>query len=312
VSGSQGSTRFTSSDALAGRVCVVTGATRGIGRAAAIQFARLGADVVLVGRDEVRLEAVRVEAERAAANQRTSWVRADFASLASVRLAAEEIARRWPAIHVLVNNAGVNASRRVTSADGYEMTFAETHLAPFLLTALLVPALARGAAARGAPSRVVNVASVFAHFGRLRLDDPMFERRRYGSTSAYNQSKLANIMFTVELASRLDRSTITVNCVSPGLVATDLLREHGWFAARWLRGLWERVLLSPDQAAARLVRVATSDSLANATGQCFAGSQRPIALPGKARDVDARRRFWELSASLTDAPSPAAAPADVR
>src|SRR5690242_10592945 len=125
---------------LAGRVCVVTGATRGIGRATAIQLARLGADVVVVGRDETRLEAVRMEA-KAAGTERVHAVRADFASLASVRRAGEEIVRRWPSIHVLVNNAGVNAARRTVSADGHELTFAVNHLAPFLLTALLVPAL---------------------------------------------------------------------------------------------------------------------------------------------------------------------------
>src|SRR3954471_14327841 len=142
-----------------------------------MQLARLGADVVIVGRDETRLDAVRIEAKQAAGNERVQWVRADFASLASVRLAGQEIAQRWPAIHVLVNNAGVNAARRATTVDGYEMTFAVNHLAPFLLTTLLLPALSRGA-----PSRIVNVASVFAHFGRLNLDDPMFERRRYTST----------------------------------------------------------------------------------------------------------------------------------
>jgi NAD(P)-dependent dehydrogenase (short-subunit alcohol dehydrogenase family) len=298
--------------ALAGRVCVVTGATRGIGRATAMQLARLGADVVIVGRDEARLDAVRIEAKQAAGNERVQWVRADFASLASVRLAGQEIAQRWPAIHVLVNNAGVNAARRTTSTDGYEMTFAVNHLAPFLLTTMLVPALARGAVARGAPSRIVNVASVFAHFGRLSLADPMFERRRYGSTRAYNQSKLANIVYTIELAARLERSGITVNCVSPGLVATDLLREHGWFAARWLRGVWERVLLSPDQAAARIVRVATSDALSGTTGQCFAGSARPIAVPRRASDPDTQRRFWELSTALTEAPALGTTPAVVR
>jgi NAD(P)-dependent dehydrogenase (short-subunit alcohol dehydrogenase family) len=182
----------------AGRVCVVTGATRGIGRASAMQLARLGAEVVMVGRDEQRLDAVRTELKEATGNGHIAWVRGDFASLVSVRVAAKEIARRWPAIHVLVNNAGVNVARRTITADGYETTLAVNHLAPFLLTTLLLPALSRGA-----PSRVVNVASVFAHFARMTLDDLMFEHRRYGSTSAYNQSKLANVMYTMELAARL-------------------------------------------------------------------------------------------------------------
>ena len=274
-------------------VCVITGATRGIGRATAISLAKRGAQVVLVGRDEVRLDEVRREAERASA-ARVSWVRADFASLESVRHAAEEIAQRWPALQVLVNNAGMNAGQRRVSAQGYELTFAVNHLAPFLLTTLLLPALTAGA-----PSRIVNVSSVFAHFGRLDLGDVMFERRRYGSSRAYNQSKLANVMFTMELASRLEGSGVSANCVAPGLVATDLMREHWWFGPRWLRPLWSSWLLSPDAAAARVVQVATSHTLDGATGQCFAATVRPVALPRGARSADTRRALWDLSAKLT-------------
>jgi NAD(P)-dependent dehydrogenase (short-subunit alcohol dehydrogenase family) len=275
------------------RVCVVTGATRGIGRATALSLATLGAQVVLVGRDEARLEGVRREAERAG-SVGVTWVRADFASLASVRRAAEEIVHRWPALHVLVNNAGMNAGRRRSSADGFELTFAVNHLAPFLLTTLLVPALVRGA-----PSRVVNVSSVFAHLGRLDPNDVMFERRRYTSTRAYNQSKLANVMFTTELAARLEGSGVSVNCVTPGLVATDLMREHWWFGPRWLRPVWSSWLLSPESAATRVVRIATSDALDGVTGECFAGTLRPASLPHRARDAEATRELWDLSARLT-------------
>jgi NAD(P)-dependent dehydrogenase (short-subunit alcohol dehydrogenase family) len=274
-------------------VYVVTGATRGIGRATALSLATRGAQVVLIGRDETRLEDVRREAE-GAGNTQVTWVRADFASLASVRSAAEEIAQRWPALHVLVNNAGMNAGRRRSSVDGFELTFAVNHLAPFLLTTLLLPALVRGA-----PSRIVNVSSVFAHLGRLDLRDVMFERRRYTSTRAYNQSKLANVMFTTELAPRLEGSGVSVNCVTPGLVATDLMREHWWFGPRWLRPLWSSWLLSPESAAERVVRVATSDALEGVTGECFAGTPRPVSLPRRARDGEATRALWDLSARLT-------------
>lgn len=276
------------------RVCVVTGATRGIGRATAMALARLGAHVVLVGRDERRLDEVRVETRSTTGNAQVFWVRADLASLVSVRHAAAEIAHRWPAIHVLVNNAGVNSARRATSVDGHELTFAVNHLGPFLLTTQLIPALTRGA-----PSRIVNVTSVFGHFGRLRLDDPMFERHRYSATSAYTQSKVATAMFTLELADRLESTDITVNCVSPGLVATDLLREHGWFASPRLHPLWTKLLLSTEQAASRVVRVATSDALAGITGQCFGGSTRPLAMPWDARDAAKRRALWDLSAKMT-------------
>ena len=287
---------------LRGRVCVVTGATRGIGRAAATRFAQLGAEVVLVGRDERRLDDVRVEAKRVARNDRVFWVRADFASLASVRGAAEEIAHRWPAIHVLVNNAGINSAKRVTTVDGHEMTFAVNYLAPFLLTTLLVPAMARGEA-----SRVVNLTSIFAHLARVDLDDLMFERRRYNSTTAYNQSKLAITMFTMELGERLEASEVTVNCVSPGLVATDIMREHSLFTTGWLRPLWRTVLFTPQQAAQRIVRVATSPALNAVTGQCFAGSNRTVLTPLAARNAGARRRLWDVSAHLTGAPELASA-----
>jgi NAD(P)-dependent dehydrogenase (short-subunit alcohol dehydrogenase family) len=279
------------------RACVVTGATRGIGRATAIALAKLGVQVILVGRDETRLDAVRVEARSVANNDRVYWVRADFASLASVRQAAEEIVHRWPAIHVLVNNAGLNSARRNVSAEGYELTFAVNHLAPFLLTTLLVPALAAGA-----PSRVVNVTSVFAHFGRIDFDDLMFERHRYWSTAAYNRSRLATAIFTMELADRVEGLGISVNCVSPGLVATDLLREHWWSRGGAMGALWKTILFTPEDAAARIVRVATDDALADVTGQCFAASLRPIFIPRAARSATARGRLWAESARLTKSP----------
>lgn len=277
------------------RVCVVTGATRGIGRATAIALAKLGAQVVVVGRDSDRMDEVRREATRTA-NADVSCIKADFASFASVRRAAEEIVHRWPAVHVLINNAGINAGRRQVSVDGFELTFAVNHLAPFLLTSLLVPALAAGA-----PSRIVNVTSVFAHMAGVDVGDIMFERRRYSSTRAYNQSKLATAMFTMELARRLASSGITVNCVSPGLVATDLMREHWWFQPRWLRVLWSRWLLSPGDAATRVVRVATSEALDGVNGRCFAATLRPVSLPGRAHNEALRRALWDLSMRLTNA-----------
>jgi NAD(P)-dependent dehydrogenase (short-subunit alcohol dehydrogenase family) len=279
------------------RVCVVTGATRGIGRATALALAKMGAHVVLVGRDETRLDAVRTEARRDGNNLQVFWVRADLASLASVRHAAEEIAHRWSAIHVLVNNAGVNSARRETSADGHELTLAVNHLGPFLLTTMLIPSLARGA-----PSRVINVTSPFAHFGRLDFTDLMFDRRRYGSTRAYTGSKLATAMFTLDLADRVEGFGITVNCVSPGLVATDLLREHWWSRSALLRPVWKKVLLAPDVAAGRVVRVATAESLIETTGQCFGATLRPILFPSAARNPTARERLWKESARLTNSP----------
>jgi retinol dehydrogenase 14 len=276
-------------------VCVVTGATRGIGRATAVALAKLGGEVVLIGRDESRLDAARAECERANPNAHVFGIHADFASQASVRRAAAEIGERWPAIHALVNNAGVNSPTRETTVDGYELTFQVNCLSPFLFTTLLTPALASGT-----PSRVIDVTSVFAHFGRVDADDLMFERRRYSSTGAYTQSKLAAAMLAVELSERLREIGVAVNCVSPALVATDLLRDH-WYSAPWLRPMWSRFLLTPEAAAERVVRVATSETLAGVTGQCFAASIRPVSMPRPVRDATARRRLWDMVVGLTGA-----------
>src|ERR671935_479990 len=207
--GAHGENTSTSERSMRGRVCLITGANRGIGRATALELARLGATVVLLCRDAERCARAREEVRRESGNDKVTTVALDLASLASVREAAAEVARRFAAVHVLVNNAGVNRVRRAVSADGFEMTFAVNHLGPFLLTNLLVPLLRAGA-----PARVVTVTSRFERWGRIHFDDLQLARR-YGATRAYTQSKLANVLFTYELAERLRGSGVTANCVHP-------------------------------------------------------------------------------------------------
>ena len=285
-----------SASSLRGRVVIVTGATRGIGRAAALRLAQLGAEIVIVGRDESRLRDTRTEIVSGTGNESIATVKADFASLDSVRRAASEIAERWRTVHVLINNAGINSAKRVRSVDGYELTFAVNCLAPFLLTSMVMPSLLRGDG-----GRIVNVASVFAHFGRVRAHDMMFERKRYDATRAYTQSKLAGMMLTLDFAERLLGTRVTVNDVYPGLVATDLLREH-WYSARLIRPLWSSLLLTPDQAGQRLVHAATSPALASISGKAFAGSDSPASTPMLARNADVRRTVWNTCVRLTGAP----------
>jgi NAD(P)-dependent dehydrogenase (short-subunit alcohol dehydrogenase family) len=279
-----------------GRTVVVTGATRGIGRAAATRLAQLGAEVVIVGRDESRLRETQADIAAKTRNTSIGPVRADFASLDAVRRAASEIAERWRTIHVLINNAGINSAKRVVSADGHELTFAVNCLAPFLLTSMLMPSLLRADA-----GRVVNVSSVFAHFGRVRVDDIMFARKRYDATSAYTQSKLAGMMLTIDFADRLLGTRVTVNDVYPGLVATDLLREH-WYSMPVIRPLWSSFLLSPEQAGERLVHAATSPTLASMTGKAFAGADIPARTPLRAGNAEVRRAVWNTCMRLTGAP----------
>lgn len=271
---------------------MVTGATRGIGRATATGLARLGATVVVVARDAARSVQVAGEIRAATGNEAVSHVVADLASLASVRDAAAEIARRHPAVHVLVNNAGINAARRTLTPDGLEATLAVNHLAPFLLARLLEPQLRLGA-----PSRVITVTSWFERLGRLDLGD-LQSTRGYNGLRAYYASKLANVLFTRALARRLAGTGVTANCVDPGLVATDLLRERWWWRPRWLQPVWRTFLLSPEQAAARVVHAASSPALSTVSGHCLGASGREVRTSRRSRDDALAERLWELSDRL--------------
>ncbi|MEO8563128.1 MAG: SDR family NAD(P)-dependent oxidoreductase [bacterium] len=283
-------------DALRGRVCLVTGASRGLGKETALGLARLGATVVILARDERLATAAADDVSRRSGNYEVSVVVADLASFAAVRAAAAQLRERYTAIHVLVHNAGVNLARRRLSVDGFELTLAVNHLAPFLLTHELLPLLRRGAADGGA--RIVTVTSMFERFGRFDFTDPQGTRRWIGPF-AYTQSKLANVLFTFELATRLAGSGITANCVDPGLVATDLMREHVLFRPHWLKAVWGRVLSTPERGARAAVYAASAPELATVTGRCLDRSGRVISTSRRSRTPAMRARLWELSERLT-------------
>jgi NAD(P)-dependent dehydrogenase (short-subunit alcohol dehydrogenase family) len=220
----------------------------------------------------------------------------DLGSLTSVRQGAAELARRFPAIQVLVNNAGVVLPRRTVSPDGFEMTLAVNHLGPFLLTHLMLPLLRAGA-----PARIVSVTSMFERLGRIAFDD-LQGARRYGALRAYYQSKLANVLFTRALAQRLAGTGVTATCVDPGLVATDLLRASAWWNPRWLQVVWRRFLFSPETAAARVVEAVASPGLAGVTGVCFGGRGRLVRTSKRSRDDAVAERLWEVSAGMVGLP----------
>jgi len=270
-----------------GKVCVVTGATSGIGKATAAALAGLGAQVVLVGRDRGRAEATAAELRAAGAAPRLEI--ADFTSMDQVR----ELAGRLEAldhIDVLVNNAGLVAGQRRTTVDGFDEVFAVNHLAPFLLTNLLLGKLS------AASARVVTVTSDAHTAARLDLDDLQLAGG-WDSWRAYANSKLANILFTRELARRLEGTGATANCAHPGVVRTGFGREArlplrlGLMVAR-------PFLLSPERGAATVVYLATSPDVTGASGGYYVKKQRrePSAA---ARDDDAARRLWQLSEELT-------------
>jgi NAD(P)-dependent dehydrogenase (short-subunit alcohol dehydrogenase family) len=280
-----------------GRVCVVTGATNGIGKETALGLARLGATVVIVARNVERAAQTANEIERETGNRNVEMVIADFTSLAAVRAAAAEIARRYPAVHVLVNNAGRASKQRMVSADGFEMTFAVNHLAPFLLTRELLPLLRAGA-----PSRIVNVASAGERSGEIRFDD-MQSERNYRGFNAYAMSKLANVLFTYELASRLEGTGITANCLHPGTVATDLLRQ----IPKLLFALISPFLLTPAKGARTVLFLAASPRVQGVSGGYFQKC-RAARSSRRSYDVETRKRLWGASETMVDA-HVAAAPA---
>ncbi len=272
-----------------GRVCVVTGATSGIGKATASALARLGAQVVLVGRDRGRGEAAVAEVAAAGAPRPRLEI-ADLASMGQVRELAGRLAG-LDRIDVLVNNAGLVVGERRVTPDGFEHVFAVNHLAPFLLTNLLLPKLTASA-----PARVVTVTSDAHTAARLDLDDPQLEHG-WDSWRAYANSKLANILFTRELARRLAGTGVTANCAHPGVVRTGFGRE-GSLLLRFGVTLGRPFMLSPQRGADTIVYLASSPEVAGETGGYYVRRQRREPSPA-ARDDAAARRLWQLSEELT-------------
>ena len=275
---------------MTGRICLVTGATRGIGRATAEALAKSGAHVLLHGRDSASVGAVCREMIRYG---QVTGVVGDLSSLAAVRKLATEIAAQYPRLDVLVNNAGTGARRRQVTVDGYERTFAINHLAPFLLTNLLLDKLKAGKAAR-----VVTVSSMAHRGGKLDFDDLNWEKRKFKGLGAYGASKLANILFTVELASRLAGRSVTANCLHPGVVATNIFTAFGGRTGKVFTVLLRPFMLSPADGAKTSVYLASSPEVANVTGKFF-DKCREVAPAAAAQDAAAAKRLWEISAKLT-------------
>ena len=275
-----------------GKTVVVTGATSGIGRATAVGLARLDSRLILVGRDAGRAEETVAEIRAATGRADVEMLRGDFARQAEVRRVAGEILARTDAIHVLVNNAGVTMLKRTTTPDGFETTFAVNHLAYFLLTGLLLPRLL--AAAPGA--RVVNVASDAHRWGALDFDDLQNERA-YKGLKVYGQSKTANLLFTRELARRLEGSGVAANAVHPGAVATRLGRGSGP-AFDLLQRAIALFMKSPERGAETSLHVATAPELEGVSGRYFADRREKQPQP-HAADPALARRLWDVSEELT-------------
>ena len=271
-----------------GEVCVVTGATSGIGKATAAALARLGTQVVLVGRDRGRGEAAAAELAAAGASPRLEI--ADLASMEQVRALAVRLGTLGR-IDVLVNNAGLMAGQRRVTADGFDEVFAVNHLAPFLLTSLLLSKLTADP-----PARVITVTSDAHTAARLDLDDPQL-KHGWESWRAYANSKLANILFTREFARRLKGTGVTAICAHPGMVRTRFGRETR-LPMRAGVMLARPFMLSPQRGADTIMYLATSPEVAGETGGYYVKRQRREPSQA-ARDDATARRLWQLSEEMT-------------
>ncbi|HYO18158.1 MAG TPA: SDR family oxidoreductase [Dermatophilaceae bacterium] len=275
---------------MAGRTVLITGGTGGIGRATALGLARMGAHLAITGRDRERTEGVAREI-RGAGGGRVDVFVADLSSQAEVRRLAGEVLQRLPRVDVLVNNVGGYWNTRHVTADGLEHTFALNHLAPFLLTNLLLDRLRQSG-----PARVVTVSSNAQAMGRIDFDDLQGERS-YSGSRAYNQSKLANVLFTYELARRLTGSAVTANALHPGVVTTSFGAEDPGRLQRLLVPFARPFMKTPAQGAATSVHLAASPDLDQVTGRFFASS-KPRRSSRRSHDEAVASRLWQVSAEL--------------
>lgn len=272
------------------RVCMVTGATSGIGLATARGIAQHGATVVIVGRSLERSRAAAEQVKKQSGNPRVDFLVADLSRHSEIRRLAAQFQERHARLHVLVNNAGGMFLNGQVSQDGIEMTFALNHLGYYLLTRLLCDRLKASA-----PARIVNVASV-AHLG-ARID---FPNLHFAGWKGYKRSKLANILFTYELARRLEGTAVTVNALSPGLVASNFgLNNRGFFPL--IKPLVDCLAVSVERGAETSIYLACSRDVEGITAKYFAGC-RPKRSSGESYDRNAAARLWEISARMTGLP----------
>lgn len=286
---------------LSGQVCVVTGATSGIGKITAQALAGLGGRVIIVGRNPAKTEATVNQIKQQTGSATVESLLADLSSQAEIRRLAEQFKNRYQRLDVLVNNAGGMFISRRESVDGIEMTFALNHLGYFLLTNLMLDVLKASA-----PARIVNVASRSHEGASINFDD-LQSRQHYGGMQAYGQSKLANVLFTYELARRLaaeGTSGVTVNALHPGFVATNFGADNAGWVGRVVKGVINVGAISPERGAQTSIYLATSPEVKDITGKYFVEC-KPVQSSPASYDEATARRLWEVSAQMTGLPASA-------
>lgn len=276
---------------LSGRTCLVTGASSGIGKETARELARMGATVILACRNAERGDQARSEIVQDTGNHNVELMRVDLSCQDSIRTFARDFVRTHNRLHVLVNNAGIYAAKRILTVDGLESTFAVNHLAYFLLTNLLLDLLKASA-----PARIVNVASEAQRRGRIDFDDLQGERK-YSGLKAYAQSKLANVIFTYELARRLEGAGVVVNCLHPGMVYTNFGHDNGGFMSIAMR-VFGVFMLSPSKGAQTSIYLVSSPAVEGVTGKYFIKKSEAKS-SRDSYDRTIARQLWNVSSELT-------------
>jgi NAD(P)-dependent dehydrogenase (short-subunit alcohol dehydrogenase family) len=284
---------------LRGKTALITGANAGIGLEAAVAIARMGAEVVMVARDRAKGEAALREVQERSGSKAVSLLLCDLGSLASVRALADAFRAAHPHLHILINNAGGVSTERRETTDGFEQTFAVNHLGPFLLTNLLLDIVVKSA-----PARIVNVASRGHYRGTLDFDDLGYAKGGYWVMRAYSRSKLANVIFTRDLAHRLAGKNVTVTSLHPGAVATNIWAGAPGWSKPLLAVAKKLFMITPEEGGSRVVYLATSPEVEGKSGGYYDKNveREPAKL---AQDDAVAAKLWETSARLTGLSGPA-------
>jgi NAD(P)-dependent dehydrogenase (short-subunit alcohol dehydrogenase family) len=283
---------MTREQSLLGKTCLVTGATSGIGKVTATALAAQAGEVVIVGRNAQKTQATVQGIRADTGNNSVHFLLADFSDLGQVRDLAAAYKRQYSRLDVLVNNAGAYFNMRRPTPYGVEMTFLVNHLAPFLLTSLLLDVLEDSASAR-----ILNVSSGSHKYGSMDFDDLGFGRFYFGMW-AYARSKLANLLFTYELCRRLEGSRVAVNALHPGQVATDIWRTDFSFFGPAIKWFMERIALTPEQGADNTIYLASAPEVEGVTGKYFVKREAVPSSP-LSYDKEVARKLWEVSEKIT-------------
>jgi len=274
------------------KIVLITGANSGIGFETAKQLSLLGAEVVMMSRNKEKGEAALLEIKKLVPNTKSCVMQCDLADMKSIRLFAEEFNNKYQKLDVLLNNAGIITNERLETADGFEYQFGVNHLGHFLLTHLLLQKLKDGA-----PSRIINVSSMAHKIGKINFSDLQL-KQKFTPFRAYSQSKLANILFTVELSQRLHGTGVTVNCLHPGVVRTRFAVDRKTNKLSFFAKLYQPFTITQEKGAETSIFLASSPEVQNITGQYF--DKKKIARTSKAaQNEDDAKKLWNVSMQLT-------------